>query len=164
MRRFLAAVLVASAVACTRSEPPPPSSSNAGRSANPTLECPVTLPDGSHRPRDPAGLEDLGFGNGEIWVGLWPHGRVRVTEDDLNRRGEIVAKFPWDRAVRGRLHITGRRIDADAPALRSSIPDYGLVGFQSTALIFPTAGCWEVTGRVASRSSLTFVTSVALSS
>jgi hypothetical protein len=73
-------------------------------------------------------------------------------------------KFPWDRAVRGRLHITGRRIDGEAPPLRSHVPDYGLTGFQSTAVTFPTVGCWEVTGRVTSQTSLTFVTSVTLSS
>ena len=123
----------------------------------------MTRPDGSHRPGDPAGLEQLGFGNGELWVALFPHGVVRATEEDLNQRGEIVMKFPWDRAVRGHLHITGRRIDAEAPLLRSHVPDYGLTGFQSTALTFPTVGCWKVTGRVAPQTSLTFVTSVTLS-
>jgi hypothetical protein len=71
---------------------------------------------------------------------------------------------PESTTVRGRLHITGRRIDAEAPPLRSHVPDYGLTGFQSTAVTFPTVGCWEVTGRVASQTSLTFVTSVTLSS
>jgi hypothetical protein len=108
---------------------------------------------------DPAGLEDLGYGNGELWVALWPHGRVHATEDDVNRKGAIVMKFPWDRAVRGRLEITGQRLDGDAPPLRARLPDYGLTGFQSSALVFPTEGCWEVTGTVG-RSSLTFVTLV----
>jgi hypothetical protein len=98
-------------------------------------------------------------GNGELFVGLWSGGRVRATDDNLNRRGEIVAKFPWDRAVRGRLRITGERLDADAPSLRAHVPDYGPIGLQSTALVFPSEGCWEVTGRVAD-TSLTFVTSV----
>ena len=165
MRRPLIVALLLSALACTRTEPDAPAGApNAGRSTEPSAECAVTLPDGSHRPRDPAGLEQLGFGNGELWVGLWPHGVVRATVDDVNQRGEIVMKFPWDRAVRGRLHITGRRIDAEAPPLRSHVPDYGLTGFQSTAVTFPTVGCWEITGRVASQTSLTFVTSVTLSS
>jgi hypothetical protein len=165
MRRPLIVALLLSALACTRSKPSPPSSSSDGaRSTTPSAECPVTMPEGSHRAGDPAGLEHLGYGNGELWVALWPHGVVRATVDDLNQRGEIVMKFPWDRAVRGRLHITGRRIDAEAPPLRSHVPDYGLTGFQSTAVTFPTVGCWEVTGRVASQTSLTFVTSVTLSS
>jgi hypothetical protein len=70
-------------------------------------------------------------------------------------------KFPWDRGVRGHLQITGRRIDIDAPPLRAQLSDYGLTGFQPSTLVFPTEGCWEVTGRVG-RSSLTFVTNVTL--
>jgi hypothetical protein len=74
----------------------------------------------------------------------------------VNRRGEIFMKFPWDRGVRGQLVITGRRLDADTPALRAHLSDYGSSGFQPSALIFPTEGCWEVRGTVG-RSSLTFV-------
>lgn len=123
MRRVLTAALVLSAVACTRSEPAPsPVSPGTGRSANATTQCPVTLPTGDHRHGDPAGLGRQGYGNGEVWVGLWPHGRVRATKDNLNRPGEIVMKFPWDRAVRGRLTVTGRRIDTEAPPLRALLP------------------------------------------
>jgi hypothetical protein len=164
MRRVLTAALVLSAVACTRSEPAPSAVSPAtGRSANGTAQCPVTLPTGDHRHGDPAGLGRQGYGNRGLWVGLWPHGRVRATKDNLNRRGEILMKFPWDRALRGRLHVTGLRIDAEAPPLRALLPDYGVTGFQASALIFPTEGCWEITGRIAQRSSLTFVTRVSLS-
>jgi hypothetical protein len=43
----------------------------------------------------------------------------------------------------------GRRLDAEAAPLRARIPEgYGEIGFQSTYVIFPTPGCWEVTGRV----------------
>lgn len=56
--------------------------------------------------------------------------------------------------------ITGRRLDRDAAALRARVPDgYGRTGFQSTAVVLPTPGCWEVTGRVGS-ASLSFVTEV----
>jgi hypothetical protein len=126
--------------------------------------CPVTLPDGSRRfGGDPAGLGDQWYGNGSLRVGLWPNGRVRVTEDNVNPRGRIVMKFPWDRGVRGVLHISGHRIDADAPLLRAHLSDYGLTGFQPSTLVFPTAGCWEVTGSIRHRTSLTFVTLVTLS-
>jgi hypothetical protein len=71
--------------------------------------------------------------------------------------GTLGMKFPWWRGVRGDLVIQGRRLDGDAPPLRASIPrGYGPTGFQSTGLLFPTAGCWEVTGRVADE-RLTFV-------
>ena len=72
-------------------------------------------------------------------------------------------KFPWDRAVKGRLHITGHRFDAEATPLNAHIPDYGLTGFQPSALVFPREGCWQVTGRVSDDTSLTFVTLVTVS-
>jgi hypothetical protein len=56
--------------------------------------------------------------------------------------------------------ISGRRLDAPAPPLRARVPDgYGDRGFQVTGLIFPTAGCWDVTGHLGD-ASLTFVTFV----
>jgi hypothetical protein len=69
-------------------------------------------------------------------------------------------KFPWQRGISGRLTIEGRRLDADAPPLRSEVlSGYGDRGFQSSYIIFPTPGCWEVTGRVAD-ASVTFITTV----
>jgi hypothetical protein len=69
-------------------------------------------------------------------------------------------KFPWWRGVKGKLSISGKRLDSAAPPLRAAIPDgYGDSGFQATGLIFPTEGCWEVTGKVG-EASLTFITRV----
>jgi hypothetical protein len=60
----------------------------------------------------------------------------------------------------GSLTISGRRLDAPAPPLEAVIPSgYGGTGFQASALIFPTEGCWEVTGSEA-ESALTFVVEV----
>jgi hypothetical protein len=164
VRTFVVAVVIAALVSCTSQEVAPsvPPAAHAP-TVSEKAPCPVTLPDGSHRAGDPAGLGDLGYGNGPLWVALWPKGRARATEDNVNRRGEIVMKFPWDRGVRGHLHISGRRIDAGAPPLRVHLSDYGLAGFQATALVFPTEGCWEVTGSIR-HTDLTFVTRVTLSS
>jgi hypothetical protein len=92
---------------------------------------------------------------------LYPRGVIRPAYyGQPQPNGAIAVKFPWTRGTRGHLEITGRRMDSHAPALRSSVPDgYGRIGFQSTSVIFPTTGCWEVTGRVGS-TSLTFVTKV----
>src|SRR6266702_7329259 len=69
-------------------------------------------------------------------------------------------KVGWCRQVRGKLSITGRRLDASAPRLRSQISsDDGQPGFVPTYVIFPTVGCWEITGR-AGKASVTFVTHV----
>jgi hypothetical protein len=66
-------------------------------------------------------------------------------------------KWPWWGAVPGQLTIQGRRLDAPAPPLGSYVPDaYGFPGFWSTALRFPTEGCWEVTAR-AGDTAITFV-------
>ncbi|HEV8254480.1 MAG TPA: hypothetical protein VGQ78_06980 [Vicinamibacteria bacterium] len=103
------------------------------------------------------------YGNGRLWVGLWPNGVVvfkRAGPGRINPDGSLTMKFAWWRAVRGRLEITGRRKDAAAPPLTARIPaGYGETGFQSTGLTFASEGCWEVTGRVGA-ATLTFVTRV----
>ena len=123
--------------------------------------CKVTRPNGQA-----TFLEDPpfdGYGNGLISTGLWSDGTVVfrpggpgfVTSD-----GSLAMKWGWQRAIRGRLRIEGRRLDETAPPLRAEIPSgYSDFGFQATYLVFPTAGCWEVTGRVGA-TSLTFVTRV----
>lgn len=94
---------------------------------------------------------------------LWPDGDVIFKPGGagfITSDGALGMKFGWQRGVRGRLSIAGRRLDAEAPALRSEVMSgYGDTGFQSSYVIFPTPGCWEVTGRVADV-SVTFVTRV----
>ncbi len=130
--------------------------------------CAVTVPNGSQPPvksfggtvtysPDYKGPSDApverSHGNGKLWTILPPDGTV------VFRSGEA-EKFPWWRGVRGKLSIQGRRLDASAPPLRARIPEgYGDAGFQSTAIIFPTEGCWEITGKVG-EASLTFVIKV----
>ena len=98
-----------------------------------------------------------------ISVGLWPEGMVVFKPGGpgfITPAGALGMKFPWQRGISGRLKIDGRRLDADAPPLRSEVPfGYGDRGFQSSYIIFPTPGCWEVTGRVAD-ASVTFITEV----
>ena len=71
-------------------------------------------------------------------------------------------KIAWYRGkgVFGKLAIQGKRLDAEGPPLRAEIPDgYGDTRFQASEVIFPTEGCWQVTGTVAD-ASITFVTRV----
>jgi hypothetical protein len=124
-------------------------------------KCPVTIP---HRAPDPPGEKLFGSGsaawNGNLFVGgLWPNGTVAFQP---NPDGSISMKFGWYRTgtLRGKLTITGRRLDAQAPPLGASIPSgYSDTGFQASGVIFPTEGCWEVTGKVGD-DTLTFVTRV----
>ena len=116
----------------------------------PTSECPVTLPN----------RRTFGFGTERLWVVLWPRGHARARRFNVRPDGSLALKFPWTRGVRGELSITGRRLDAPAAPARARVPGgYGSVGFQSTAVVFPTPGCWEVTGEVGD-ASLRFVTRV----
>jgi hypothetical protein len=104
------------------------------------------------------------FGDSRLSVlSLWPNGEVVFNPGGagfITSDGALGMKFGWQRGVRGRLSIEGRRLDAAAPALRSEVLNgYGDLGFQSSYVIFPTPGCWEVTGRVAD-ASVTFITRV----
>ena len=128
------------------------------RSAPPT--CAVTRPNGVRYTAEPSGGN---YGNDALVTGLWLGGKVVFKPGGAGfvlSDGALSMKFWWWRLRPGRLKLEGRRLDGPAPPMRASIPDgYGEIGFQSTALIFPTPGCWEVTGRV-SDASLTFVTLV----
>jgi len=68
-------------------------------------------------------------------------------------------KFPWWRSVPDKLTIEGRRLDGSAKPLRATIGKADRKDLVPTYLIFPTQGCWEVTGKAGSN-SLTFVTRV----
>jgi hypothetical protein len=127
-----------------------------------TLSCVVTAPNGIHAGNEP--IATTSYGTRHLSTLLWPDGTVVFKPAGSGFRtsdGSLGMKFPWWRGdgVRGHLRIEGRRLDGDAPPLRSEFTDYGDRGFQATYVIFPTPGCWEVTGR-AGDASITFVTSV----
>jgi hypothetical protein len=124
--------------------------------------CEVTLPGGAL----PAAAEDEGFnyGNGEMAVLLWPRGTLLAGRRpdgasfaEVGKDGSIAAKLGWWR--QGLLRIEGHRLDRRAPPLRAGIAADYPPGFQPSGLVFPTPGCWEVTGR-AGDSELTFVVRV----
>lgn len=103
------------------------------------------------------------FGNGKLSTTLSPKGEIVFLPSGpgmIREDGSLIMKFWWHRAIPGELTIEGRRLDAPGPPLRANIPKgYGPTGFQASELIFPTTGCWQITGR-AGDSTLTFTTSV----
>ena len=125
--------------------------------------CPVTI--GHPVPSSEPWREQLfgwgsARGSGSLGVGgLWPHGVVIITPDDVEPDGRLGMKFGWYRLTSGFLTITGRRLDAPAPPASGLTSGYGLTGFNASGVNFPTEGCWQVTGRVG-RVTLTFVTFV----
>jgi hypothetical protein len=78
----------------------------------------------------------------------------------IDTDGALGIKWAWVRRIPGDLIVGGRRLDGDAPPARSYMNfGYGRRGFQATYLVFPSPGCWEITGRIGDR-SLTFVVRV----
>lgn len=121
--------------------------------------CAVTLPNHSVPPGVEASQEAETniHGYGELWVALWPGGKILSTKENLKSDGSIEMKFPWWRGVEGQLVIEGYRQDDPTAMLSAWVPDgYGDTGFQSTLITFPTEGCWHITGRVG-EAELTFV-------
>ncbi len=135
------------------------------QSAGTDSPCPVTQPNGKRYTAQPNDRDASGgnHGNEALVTWLWPEGKVVFKpggSGSVLSDGALSMKFGWWRLRRDRLTLDGRRLDGPAPPMRARIPaGYGDIGFQSTALIFPTPGCWEVTGRVAD-GSLTFITLV----
>jgi hypothetical protein len=122
--------------------------------------CPVTLPIGaapSGQDR-PFAESALAFGNSQLWVvPIQQDGVIRADSRMIESDGSISTKFGWWRITPGTLTISGRRLDAPAPALRADVPDgYGSSEFQASGVWFPTEGCWEITGTVGN-ATLSFV-------
>ena len=107
------------------------------------------------------------YGNRLLRAQIWPHGTLPAgalpdggSYATVNPDGSIRAKQGWWRGLPGTLVITGRRLDAPAPPLRTAVPSgYGDRGFVPLALTFSTPGCWKVNGRLG-RARLTFVVRV----
>lgn len=121
-----------------------------------TARCPVTRP--NNRP-----LTGL-FGNGKLAVPTY-FPAITVRQRHLQPNGWIGEKFPWRAyGITGDLKLTGRRLDGNAKPLRARInPGWPVAekvdAFWAVAILFPTPGCWRITGSVGS-TRLTFVTRV----
>jgi hypothetical protein len=101
--------------------------------------CPVTRTDGGF------------YGNDFLQAGVPRDGKFVFEPGGpgfVDRDGALGIKFAWHRHVPGRLQVGGRRLDGEAPPARAYLTDYGDEGFQPSYLIFPTPGCWEITGGV----------------
>jgi hypothetical protein len=120
-----------------------------------TVGSPQVVPPSPIDPSvDPAGLPGNWYGSTALWVRLPPRGVLPAQSNGTN---PLATKFPWWRQVRGQLSITAQRLDGPSDGFRSDIPDgYGDLGFQPTGLVWPSQGCWRVTGSIAGR-SLSFV-------
>jgi hypothetical protein len=112
--------------------------------------CAVTIPRGApppgERPR-----RDF-YDNGTLWTALPLDGTVTAgRHPDGTLRYEFMW---WAVGLEGRLTIRGERLDARSPPpltqAASGWPQTGFRGsaFWASIVLFPTEGCWRVTGRV----------------
>jgi hypothetical protein len=128
-----------------------------GLAAISSVSCPVSRPNGGHPPgQSPS---QWYHGTSGLWTVLWPRSTATVPPQNVQRNGRLYVKVPWWRGPgsHGTLKIHGHRLDRPALALRADVPTgYGDSGFQASAILFPTVGCWQVTGR-AGKGSLTMV-------
>jgi hypothetical protein len=137
---------------------PPRSSLTVDDAAN----CPVTVPGPAPATMNTALFgSSTAFGNEALWVGgLGDDGVILADRTLVNVDGSVSWKFGWYRLATGMLAIAGRRIDAEGPPIRASVPaGYGASGFQASGVDFPAEGCWEITGTIG-QASLVFVTFV----
>lgn len=132
--------------------------------------CPVTLPNGSVPPPGGTWYDGNGtplaeqphqdvYGNGQEWTRLPLDGVLMLSNwGDHRPDAPLETKLWWWTApgIGGPTGFEGRRLDAPAPPLRAEIDPTYTGTFSPVGLIFPTEGCWEVTGH-AKGASLTFV-------
>jgi hypothetical protein len=166
-RPLIAAAAAILAAGCTASAPPatrpsakPPAPGTPARLAA-RSPCPVTRPI-PHAPPPAKNLNDAlpvpygWYGNAALMVAI-PTREVIPAEADPQGHGEWGTKFPWWRAIHGKLTITAHRLDGPSAGFHGQIPaGYGTIGFIPSGLIWPEPGCWQVTGTVSGQ-SLTIV-------
>jgi hypothetical protein len=103
----------------------------------------------------PPGVPSTGLvGNGRLATSAY--GVIDATPRTLQADGSVSEKFWWwgARVPKQPLRIGGQRLDGAAPPLRARVNEGGVDGvppgtrFWSAGITFPTAGCWQVVGRV----------------
>ena len=90
------------------------------------------------------------YANPERTVWAWWWGRT----------SEGSYKVVWIHGGSAPIEIRGRRLDGDAPLLRTAIPETAPWTYQGAGLRFPASGCWELEG-VTGSWRMTFVVNVA---
>jgi hypothetical protein len=156
MRNILPIVCLIAALplmSCTHSEPP-----RAAGASQPADRCVVTKPIRSPAPQNTEGRPT------DASVASWNSWYVNADRTIWMYDTPMVAgernKIAWFRPDGADLRVTGRRLDAAAPPLSVDItPRAYRHMFCPSILIFPTEGCWEITGKT-DRSELRIVVKV----
>lgn len=131
--------------------------------------CKVTVPNESQPPdKDWGGRGSpawqraavaASYGNGKLWTNLPLNGKLQVVPDD---QGALSEKWIWYRTVHGHLSISGRRLDGSGDFHTGPLEEIVVgrdTGLLVNSLVFPSEGCWQITG-TAGDATLTFVLEV----
>jgi LysM repeat protein len=119
--------------------------------------CPVTQPNGSLPPgtqSSPTTADPNLYGNGQIWTVLKPGGQVMIPMEHQRPDGSFEITWPWYLGVQDPLTIEGKNLYTQDSLQYTLAEPFN--NFQQSTLIFPTLGCWQITGH-AGDASLTFV-------
>lgn len=120
--------------------------------------CPVTEPVWVKPPEDAAVLDTPEFGyyfvneDSSIMASAW----WARPENEFPIVLEEGIKVGWFKPEGADLFVTGKRLDAEAPALDAHVPCCYPTRFQASGLYFPTAGCWEVNAKAVDK-ELSFI-------
>ncbi|MBO0813012.1 MAG: hypothetical protein J2P23_13335, partial [Microlunatus sp.] len=98
------------------------------------------------------------YGNSALWVGVPPDG-VLPAQLDPDSPGDWTTKVPWWRVRHGAMTVSAVRLDGPTGNFRATVgtvAEYGEFGLDTSELVWPSLGCWQVTATVA-RHSLTIV-------
>ena len=120
--------------------------------------CPVTEPVWVKPPEDAAVLDTPEFGyyfvneDSSIMASAW----WARPENEFPIVLEEGIKVGWFKPEGADLFVTGKRLDAEAPALDAHVPCCYPTRFQASGFYFPTAGCWEVNAKAADK-ELSFI-------
>jgi hypothetical protein len=95
---------------------------------------------------------------GKLWMGY----TLADSAFESDPTGQKIAWWREKGSAFGKLRVTGKRLDAEAPPLTAHIPSgyANTWGFQSSGLYFPTPGCWQVVARVGLTQRYVFVVNV----
>jgi hypothetical protein len=117
-----------------------------------TTTCPVTRPNRVLPPAPGQGFPGLRYGNGLLSTAVSSDGGL-LTQRDQN--GTSSTKLAWlpRKGFTGTLTVGGERLDAAAPPMRVLAVYWGHDtqtgrGGWATPVVFPSEGCWRITGRV----------------
>ena len=96
-------------------------------------------------PRDVRQVGKEWLGHGDLYV-AGPPGTFHETRQEAGAYG---LKIGWFRRVRGRLTITGERLDGKGQA-QAHVPTsgYAATGPLPTRVTVDAPGCWRITGRL----------------